>query len=140
MTGSASQSVCTLLESEKHDGASAFITSQPDVHEAATFSALLQVHDQVQRKFIVIPSGGTVATVAGGPTMDVETIVREFSKGKMGLKAASRLSAMSPSKFRSLLMDRGFVFLSYDEEDLQRELEAAYRRRTAPCRDLSVSV
>jgi hypothetical protein len=101
--------------------------------------ALLQVHDQVQRKFLVVPSGGAVASVAGGP-MDVKTIVREFSKGKMGLRAASRLSAMSPSKFRSLLKDRGFVFLSYDEEDLQRELEAAYRRRTAPSCDLSMSV
>jgi predicted HTH domain antitoxin len=61
--------------------------------------------------------------------MDLETILRDFSQAKMGLSAAARLSAMAPSRLRSLLKDRGVVVLEYDADALQHELEAIYQRQ-----------
>jgi predicted HTH domain antitoxin len=60
--------------------------------------------------------------------MDLEPILRDFSEGKVGLSAVARLAAMTPSRFRALLQNRGVIVFEYDADALQRELEATYQR------------
>ena len=61
--------------------------------------------------------------------MDLETILHDVAEGKIGLNAAARMSAMTLPKLRSLLKDRDMVFLEFDEDTLQRELEAIDHRQ-----------
>ena len=61
--------------------------------------------------------------------MDKETIFAAFSEGRLCSAAAAHLLAMPHSRFLQVLKDRGFVVLPLDEEALQQELEAIYRRQ-----------